>query len=237
MRRSDMPDYGRYCPVAMASEVIADRWTPLVIRELVLGSVRFNDIARGMPGISRSLLVQRLRHLERMGVVETWPSPTGKGHEYHLTPAGKDMERVVDTLGKWAIEWLFDEIKPHDIDPVTLTWWMHRRIRPDRFPPRRTVIEFRHTAPKREVIWIVLDRGEASVCTHHPGFEVDLVVTAPTGALSDVFNGFSNWDQSLADELIHVAGAPRLVRAFPTWFLWSPFATAIHERASRPEGA
>ncbi len=229
-----MPDYGHYCPVAMASEVIADRWTPLIIRELVLGNVRFNDIARGMPGISRSLLVQRLRHLERMRVVETWPSPTGKGKEYHLTPAGKDMEQVIDSLGKWAIEWLFDEIRPHDIDPVTLTWWMHRRIRPDRFPPHRTVIEFQHTAPKREVIWIVLDRSEASVCTHHPGFEVDLVVTAPTGALSDVFSGFCLWEESIADDLIHVAGSPRLVRSFPTWFLWSPFAEAAHERASRP---
>jgi DNA-binding HxlR family transcriptional regulator len=218
----------------LASEVIADRWTPLIIRELVLGNVRFNDIARGMPSISRSLLVQRLRHLERMGVVETWPSPTGKGHEYHLTPAGKDMEQVIDSLGKWAVEWLFDELKPHDIDPVTLTWWMHRRIRPDRFPPYRTVIEFQHTAPKRTVIWIVLDRSEASVCTQHPGFEVDLVVTAETGALSDVFNGFCPWDKSIADGLIHVAGPPRLVRAFPTWFLWSPFAEAVHGRASRP---
>lgn len=228
-----MPDYGHYCPVAMASEVIADRWTPLIIRELVLGNVRFNDIARGMPGISRSLLVQRLRHLERMGVVETWPSPTGKGSEYHLTPAGKDMERVVDALGKWAIEWLFDDIRPHDIDPVTLTWWMHRRIRPERFPPVRTVIEFRHTAPKPETIWIVLERGTASVCTQHPGFEADLVITATTGALSDVFNGFCHWDRSVADGSISVTGTPRLVRALPTWFLWSPFADAVYERATR----
>lgn len=83
-----MPDYGSYCPVAMASEVVADRWNPLNIRELVLGNTRFNDIARGMPGISRSLLVQRLRHLEKRGVLETWPLPKGRGSEYHLTPAG-----------------------------------------------------------------------------------------------------------------------------------------------------
>lgn len=228
-----MPGYGRYCPVAMASEVIADRWTPLIIRELILGNVRFNDIARGMPGISRSLLVQRLRHLERMGVVETWPSPTGKGNEYHLTAAGKDMERVVDALGRWAVEWLFDDIRPHEIDPVTLTWWMHRRIRPERFPPRRVVIEFHFTAPEPETIWIVLDRGEASVCAQHPGFEADLVVTTTTAALSDVFNGFCHWEKSLADGLIDVAGPPRLVRGLSTWFVWSPFAEAVRERASR----
>jgi hypothetical protein len=168
-----------------------------------------------------------------MGVVETWPSPTGKGSEYHLTPAGKDMERVVEALGKWAIEWLFDDIRPHDVDVVTLTWWMHRRIRPERFPPRRTVIEFRHTAPEPQTIWIVLDRGEASVCTQHPGFESDLVVTTTTGALSDVFNGFCHWDKSVGDGLISVAGVPRLVRALPTWFQWSPFADTVYERATR----
>ena len=86
-----MPDYGHFCPVALGSEVLADRWTPLILRELVLGNTRFNDITRGLPGISRSLLVQRLRHLERRGVVETWPSSTGRGNEYHLTPAGRDL--------------------------------------------------------------------------------------------------------------------------------------------------
>jgi DNA-binding HxlR family transcriptional regulator len=113
-----MPDYGTYCPVAMASEVVADRWNPLIIRELVLGNTRFNDIARAMPGISRSLLVQRLRHMEKKGVLETWPSATGHGSEYHLTPAGRDLERVLDSLARWAIEWLFDDLRPHDVPPT-----------------------------------------------------------------------------------------------------------------------
>ncbi len=94
-----MTEYDKYCPVSMGSEVIADRWTPLIVRELILGSTRFNDIARGLPGISRSLLVQRLGHLERKGVLERWPSPGGRGYEYHLTQAGKDLEGVVMALG------------------------------------------------------------------------------------------------------------------------------------------
>src|SRR4029453_11795614 len=98
-----MPDYGNYCPIAIATDVIADRWTPLILRELILGNTRFNDIARGLPGISRSLLVQRLRHLERKGVLAVVASPTGKGHEYRLTPAGQDLEDVILTLGRWAI--------------------------------------------------------------------------------------------------------------------------------------
>ena len=132
-----MPDYGRYCPVALGTEVIADRWTPLILRELILGNTRFNDIARGLPGISRSLLTQRLRHLERKGVVELWPSPTGKGNEYHLTPAGKDLESVVMALGRWAVEWLYDDIEPQAVEPTVLLWWMHRRMDDAELPSAR----------------------------------------------------------------------------------------------------
>ena len=104
------------CPVAIASDVIADRWTPLIIRELVLGNTRFNDIARGLPGISRSLLVQRLKHLERKGVIETWPSRSGRGSEYHLTPAGKDLEPVLIALGRWAVVWMYSDLDASDVD-------------------------------------------------------------------------------------------------------------------------
>lgn len=109
-----MPDYRRFCPIALATDVIADRWTPLILRELI-GSTRFNDIERGLPGISRSLLTQRLGHLERKGVVERWPSPAGHGYEYHLTPAGKDLEDVVVAMGRWAVHWLFTDLAPHEV--------------------------------------------------------------------------------------------------------------------------
>lgn len=231
-----MPDYGRFCPVALSAEVLGDRWTLLIVRELVLGNTRFNDIARGLPGISRSLLVQRLRHLERRGVVERWPSPTGKGSEYHLTPAGKDLEGVVEALGQWAVEWLFDDLEPHETDPVTLTWWMHRRIDTAELPPGRVVIEFNHTAPERTLIWMVLDRGEASVCIQHPGFDPDVVVTTTTPALAEVFQGYDTWRRAVATSAIAVEGLPRLVKAFPRWFLWSPFADATRARATRTAG-
>src|SRR5262245_4884424 len=175
-----MPDYGRFCPVALGSEVLADRWTPLIMRELILGNTRFNDIARGLPGISRSLLVQRLRHLERQGVLETWPSPTGRGSEYRLTAAGKDLEAGVVALGRWAGGRLVDDRGPYEGDPITLSWWMHRRVHEANLPPRRVVIEFDHTAPKRQAIWMVIDRGEVSVCIQHPGFDPDVLVTTTT---------------------------------------------------------
>jgi DNA-binding HxlR family transcriptional regulator len=227
-----VPNYGSFCPVALGSEVLADRWTPLILRELILGNTRFNDIARGLPGISRTLLVQRLRHLERKGVVEMWPSPTGRGSEYHLTPAGKDLEGVVEALGRWAVEWLFDDLRPHEVDPTNLLWWMHRRIDAERLPPGRVVIQFDHTAPSRVTLWMVLDRGEASVCVLHPGFDTDVLVTTTTPALADVFQGYVTWASAVSSEAIRVDGPPGLVRALPRWFLWSPWADATRARAA-----
>lgn len=228
-----MPEYGRFCPVALTTEVLGDRWTLLVVRELVLGNTRFNDIARGLPGMSRTLLAQRLRHLERKGVVQRWPSPTGRGSEYHLTPAGKDLEAVVDVLGRWAVEWFFDDLQPHEVEPVTLTWWMHRRMDDQQFPPGRVVVQFDYTAPDRKSTWLVLDRGEVSVCVQHPGSDPDVVVTTTTPALAEVFQGYTTWSAAVAAGAIRVEGSPALVRALPRWFLWSPFAEPTRARAAR----
>jgi DNA-binding HxlR family transcriptional regulator len=228
-----MPDYGRFCPVALATEVLADRWTPMIVRELVLGNTRFNDIARGLPGISRTLLSQRLRHLEKKGVVERWPIPGGQGSEYHLTPAGKDLERVIDALGRWAIEWLFDELYPQEVDPHTLMWWMHRRTDPTAFPEGRVVLEFVFTAPDPETVWLVLERGEVSVCHQYPGFETDVVLRATTATFSGVFNGLLTWSEALRSGDLEVSGPTHLVRAVPSWFLWSPWAEVTRERLSR----
>jgi DNA-binding HxlR family transcriptional regulator len=228
-----VPDYGRFCPVSLATDVLADKWTPLVVREMVLGNTRFNDIARALPGISRSLLVQRLHHLERKGVLQTWPSPAGRGKEYHLTPAGKDLERVLDAMGRWAVEWLYDEIHPGEVDPVTLTWWMHRRVDTGNLPTVRVVLELRHTAPDPQVIWMVLDRGEASVCIQHPGFETDVCLRTSTPALGEVFAGARTWQQALRSGELDVTGPSHLVKALPTWFLWSPWAEATRERGER----
>jgi DNA-binding HxlR family transcriptional regulator len=228
-----MTEYGAFCPVSLATDVLSERWTPLVVRELILGNTRFNDIARGMPGISRSLLTQRLRHLERKGVVETWPSPTGRGNEYHLTPAGKDLYPVIEAMANWSIEWLYEELQPHDVEPQTLMWWMHRLVDPSQFPPGRTIVEFLHTAPERKVLWLVLDRGEASVCLTHPGADSDVLVTASTPALGEVFSGRETWNHAVARGAVEVAGPPKLVKALPRWFTWSPFADATRARARR----
>jgi DNA-binding HxlR family transcriptional regulator len=228
-----MTEYGAFCPVSLATEVLSERWTPLVVRELILGNTRFNDIARGLPGISRSLLTQRLRHLERKGVIETWPSPTGRGNEYHLTPAGKDLAPVIDAMALWSIEWLYEDLHPGEVDAQTLMWWMHRLVEPTNFPPGRTIVEFEHTAPERKVIWLVLDRGEASVCLTYPGADADVAVSASTATLGEIFAGAQSWAHAAATGALVLSGPPKLVKAIPQWFAWSPFAAATRDRARR----
>ena len=225
-----MKDYVQYCPVALASSVIAERWTPLIVRELVLGGRRFNEIDRGLPGISRSLLKQRLDHLERKGVVQRVELTHGRGHEYRLTPAGRDLEKVIMAVGEWAVRWMFSEPEPRNVDPVTLTWWMSRRIVAEELPDDRTVVQFDYAGEHATRIWIVLERGDASVCTEPPGFDSDVVVTTDPVALMRVFSGITSYAAALESGAISLSGLPRLTRALPTWFAWSPFAPATRER-------
>jgi DNA-binding HxlR family transcriptional regulator len=231
-----MADYGSFCPLAIASEVVADRWTPLIMRELVLGNTRFNDIARGLPGISRSLLVQRLKHLERKGVIECWPLPSGRGNEYHLTPAGKDLEPILIALGRWSVQWMYDTLSSAEVDPITLMWWLHRRVDTARVPAERVVIQFDHTGPERRTFWLVIDRGDTSLCLHHPGFETDVLITCTTTALAHVFSGRGTWDDAVRTEAIRVVGPRATVRALPRWFLWSPWADDMRSLATTHAG-
>lgn len=229
-----MREYGQYCPVALGSEVLAERWTPLILREMVLGSVRFNEIERGLPGISRSLLLKRLKQLERKGVVELSPAPGGRGHEYHLTPAGRDLEPVIMALGEWTVRWLYAEPLPRDVDPVTLTWWMHRRVDEARKPAGRVVVQFDYRDEERTTIWLIFDRGEPSVCTNHPGFEPDLVVTTDSVSMMRVFSGVDELATARANGTVRIDGPRALVAQFPAWFLWSPFRPAVRARLARP---
>ncbi len=228
-----MADYGKFCPVSMGAEVMADRWTPLILRELIMGSTRFNDIARGLPGISRSLLVQRLRHLERKGVLDRWPSLSGKGSEYHLTAAGADLERAIMAMGEWSVRWLYNESRPRDIDPITLTWWMHRRIDRDELPADRVTVQFNFTAPDRVTTWVVLERREISVCKQPPGYDVDVVVTGETGDFGQIFAGVESWRSAIERGAVRIDGPPRFAQAIPRWFLTSPFGGSMGEMARR----
>jgi DNA-binding HxlR family transcriptional regulator len=141
-----MQKYKQYCPVARASEILADRWTPLIVRELVLGSHRFNEIERGLPGISRSLLASRLRELEDAGVVERLPSAQSKVTAYHLSAAGRDLTAVIETLGAWGVRWAFGEPRPEELDAGLLIWKIHQRINRELLPDTGTIMPLDSTA-------------------------------------------------------------------------------------------
>ncbi|HZM91965.1 MAG TPA: helix-turn-helix domain-containing protein [Vicinamibacterales bacterium] len=231
-------EYHQYCPVARASEILADRWTPLIVRELLAGCHHFNEIERGLPGISRSLLVSRLRQLEDTGVVERRVSDRPKMTLYELTPAGRDLQRVLDRLGAWAIRWVFRDPRPDEEDPVLMAWMIRRRIRKELLPPQRTVVELDFTGRGAQRLWLVLEPHETSVCLKPPGFDPHLIVKSDLAYFQRVWAGQIDYDAAVRSGHLVIEGAPALVRAFPRWLLWSPMARFVHaERERRSHAA
>ena len=217
-----MRTYGQYCPVARATEIFADRWTPLIVREMLDGARHFNEIERGLPGISRALLAERLRRLVTAGVVERATAGSGRATEYSLTPAGQELKGVVDALGQWGARWAFGEPGPDELDPVLLMWWMRRRVQPEHLPQRRVVLRFDLRGHRVGRYWLVMAPAEVSVCLQDPGFEVDLLVSADIAACYRVLFRRQSLADALRSGLIALDGPAALVRAFPTWWDWFP---------------
>ena len=219
-----MVEYRQYCPVARAAEIFADRWTPLIMRELVAGSRHFNELQRGLPRISRSLLASRLRRLEDAGVIARRRAPPN-AVDYDLTAAGRGLGTVIDALGAWGARWAFGEPRPRELDPVLLLWRMHRRGELDLVPKPRLVIEFDFTGRCGRRLWMVLEPREASVCLRPPGFDPDLVVRAELALFHRVWlRGAVDFRRAVDAGIITVEGAPKLRRGLPRLFKWSPMA-------------
>ena len=225
-----MQKYKQYCPVARASEILADRWTPLIVRELILGSHRFNEIERGLPGISRSLLASRLRDLEDAGVIERLPGAQPKAMAYHLSEAGKDLKTVIETLGAWGVRWAFGEPRPEELDAGLLIWRIHQRINRELLPERRTVVEFDFTGPRGRRVWLLLEPREVSVCVTFPGFDPDLIVRADLAFFYRVWLGHIEYDAAIRCRSVVVEGLPALAKQLPRWLMWSPMARFVRER-------
>lgn len=215
-----MKSYDEYCPVAMGAEAVGDRWSLLVLRELICGSERFSDIHRGLPRMSRTLLTQRLRQLERVGIIERRPGPT-----YHLTDAGRDLEAVVWGIGDWALQWLFGDPAKEHLDGAHVMWRVRQRIVADELPAGRTVVQFDFPGAHRgRRIWLLLDPEGSSVCERDEGFDVDLYVTADMREFMRVWAGRSTWPAAMDAGKLRLDGPTPLVRSFPRWFALSPFA-------------
>jgi DNA-binding HxlR family transcriptional regulator len=215
-----MKSYGEYCPIAMGSDAIADRWTPLILREFMCGAERFSDIHRGIPRMSRSLLAQRLRQMERLELIERHPGPT-----YRLSSSGRELEEVIWALGDWAMRWLLGDPEENQLDGAHLMWRVHQRVITENLPAQRTVVQFHFSDAKQgKTVWLVLDPAGATVCERDEGFDVDLFVEAQISYFLKVWMGRGTWRQAQDSGALTLRGPRNLVRAFPTWFALSPFA-------------
>jgi DNA-binding HxlR family transcriptional regulator len=230
--------FGQFCPVAMASEVFAQRWTPIILRELFAGSHRFNEISRGMPLISRALLARRLRELEQHGVIASAPIEGARGREYRLTAAGEEFREVIDRLGAWGQRWTV-RVDPKNLDAGFLMWNVRRRIAVDRLPSRRVVARFDFRgAPAHlrgpKTFWLILDKPEVDLCLEDPGHEVDLYVDADLTAMAQVWLGDETLQSALRTGAVELTGPRQLIRAFPSWLLLSRFADVPRPKFEGP---
>ena len=199
----------------------------LIVRDMLVGDTRFNDLARGQPRLSRSLLTKRLRQLERADLVEHLDG------EYLLTDAGRELEPLVFGLGAWGAKWTFGDPKPEELDAELLVWWMHRRLDTSDLPDRRNVFEIRFTDDPRP-FWIVVEHGDPSVCLIDPGFEVDVTIMSDLSTLYQVWVGRLPLIQAMRDDRLSFIGATALTRRMPSVFQLSPIAETVrHQLGSR----
>jgi DNA-binding HxlR family transcriptional regulator len=216
--------YGQICPLAKASEVLCERWTPLIVRELAFGSSRFAELQRGLPMISPSTLSQRLRQLEDEGVIRKRRRAAGaqkprSGESYELTASGQEFAPILMDLSAWGKRWAMTKLRREDLEPSYMMWLAHRLVRTDGFRQARTVIayEFQDAPVAKRRWWLVIERGEVELCFKPPGFAVDLTVSLRLRAMADLLLGRLSAAQAMRSEAVRLAGSRELSRAFPRW--------------------
>lgn len=220
--------YHQFCPVAMASELLCTRWTMLVLRELLCGPARFNELRRGVPRMSPTLLSRRLKELEKASLV-TRRQVAGDlaAQEYCLTPAGLELRGIVEGLGKWGQRWVPSALSLQNLDVQLLMWDMRRNLRTEPMPRQRKVIQFRYRdAPSsRRAWWLIVTPGEgADLCSVDPGFDVDLFVNTDLRTMTAIWMGLDNIAAALAEERLLLTGEGPLATTMQRWLGLSPFA-------------
>ena len=218
----------------MALDVLGEKWTLLVVRELLCGSHRFSEIQRGVPLISKTLLSQRLKTLEEARVIERRKADTGAGYDYHLTAAGEELRPIVEGLGWWGRKHAQRELTREELDPGLLMWDVHRRIDTARIPEQETLVQFwfRDMPAARSRYWLRLDKPEVELCVKNPGLEVGLAVETRCRTFTDIWIGERDLRAALRDGAVELRGPPSLRRAFPDWLLLNLFApsASAHQR-------
>jgi DNA-binding HxlR family transcriptional regulator len=219
MARHD-PGAGQYCPISRTLDVVGERWTLLIVRDLIVGTTRFNDLARGLPGLSRSLLTKRLRHLERTGVV------TRTGQHYVLTAAGRALEPIVFGMAEWGARYVFGDPGPEELDAQLLVWWMHTRVDTSTLQGHRHVVHVRFADDARR-FWILVERGVPSVCMADPGYPVDLTISSDVASLYAVWLGRMPLPVALRAGRVTVQGATAVTRRLGEVLQLSPVAPFV----------
>ncbi len=217
-----MREYGQFCPIARTSELLAERWTPIIVRNLLNGCRTFNEIRQGAPGISTALLTQRLHALERHGVLVRTVNPSGRGATYRLTEMGLALRTVLDAMGHWGAEWL--EIEPRHLDPAYVLWATMKLVSLDRIPDQTTVIRFDLRDQPMDDFWLILRHPLPELCTHAVGYVEDVVCHTDSATLVDLHLKRLDYSAAIRDGRVVLVGPPRLTRQFRTWFRTSPFA-------------
>jgi DNA-binding HxlR family transcriptional regulator len=231
-----MSKYGQYCPVAQSLELIGDRWTLLIIRDMLTGTTHFNDLERGLPGISRALLSKRLRQLESAGVIEKQLNMSGRERtEYHLTQAGSELQAVIGALLTWGAAWAFGDPSPEQLNSVLLMWWIQNRIRHNNLPSERVVVQFDFYGAETVTYWLLLLREDVTLCLTDPGYEINVLVTADLATFFKLWLGRISYDEALREDGLQVEGLPHFVRTFPNWFAWSAAAEAVNAARFKQE--
>lgn len=222
----NQPGYKQFCPVAMASELLCTRWTMVLLRELIAGSTRFNDLRRGVPKMSPTLLSQRLKELEVAGILERKEVKREKGvYEYHMTESGRDLRAVVEAMGFWGQKWVEARQSLKNLDPSLLMWDMRRNLKPTPLPDGRTVIQFlyRELPESKRYWWLVVEsHGEVDLCWSDPGFDVDLYVSTDLHTMTSIWMGLT----TVAKEggKVTLTGNRDIASKMQSWLGLSPFA-------------
>lgn len=223
--RKNSGSYGQYCPLALAAELLCRRWTILIISRLIDGCTTFNEIHKGVPRISPSLLSARLSELEHAGLVHRIGPGNGGRQGYAVTEAGQDLEGIIMNLAEWGQRWARDN-ELDDFDIAFLAWSMSLRIDCDRMPAGRTVMQFEFSGAPTEFrrFWLINDAGKVDMCLKHPGYETDLLVQADLRTFVEAWRGFRDLKEEIRQARICLAGPPELKKAFPDWLKLSSLA-------------
>ena len=220
--------YNQFCPVAMAAEILCTRWTIVLLRELVAGSTRFNELRRGVPRMSPALLSKRLKDLEAAGIVARSQLAGDPAlHEYTLTSAGKDLGQVVFAIGEWGQKWVTTESSLGKLDPNLLMWDMRRNISTKPLPQRRSTIQviFSDLQEARRNWWLIVEPGvEVDLCSVDPGFDVDLYLVTDLRTMTEIWMGYTTIAQTKSAGTLVITGSRQLEADLQTWLGLSPFA-------------